>query len=326
MKTTLTLEVITPLFMSGADSRKLELRAASFKGLMRFWWRAMKAENNIFKLKNEEEAIFGGTGEKKGKSGVFVRIVPRNLIRGNNLKRDYNLDINLQKTGKDQGLGYLLYSTILPNRERPYFRPGTTFDLILTSKDKKTSSQALTAFWLAIYLGGFGTRARRGGGNLAINEIIGDVQSGLPEFKVPPEISDVNDMARWIQDQFQKAKRIIAPLSPFSKDYSVIPGGKLILGSKAIHGWKETLNDIGTEYMKFRNSIRNNFFAGPNFGIPVMHRHFSVRMVGYAIPSFDRFTERRASPLIFKIFRFFSISTKEFYKGNGIFRSFYWFT
>ena len=34
-------ESVTPMFMYGADGKTPELRPASVKGVMRFWWRAI---------------------------------------------------------------------------------------------------------------------------------------------------------------------------------------------------------------------------------------------------------------------------------------------
>ena len=47
----ITLKVITPMFMLGADNRTPELRPSEFKGMMRFWWRAIKASNDISNLR-----------------------------------------------------------------------------------------------------------------------------------------------------------------------------------------------------------------------------------------------------------------------------------
>ncbi|MFQ3675622.1 MAG: type III-B CRISPR module RAMP protein Cmr1 [Endomicrobiia bacterium] len=47
-------EVITPMFLCGADGRTAELRPPSIKGLMRFWWRALKGLEDIAKLREEE--------------------------------------------------------------------------------------------------------------------------------------------------------------------------------------------------------------------------------------------------------------------------------
>ena len=65
---------ITPMFMAGADNRTPELRAPSFKGVMRFWWRAVQAESNLDKLRKQEAMIFGGVGEGKGKSSFKIRV------------------------------------------------------------------------------------------------------------------------------------------------------------------------------------------------------------------------------------------------------------
>ncbi len=38
---TFTLQTITPLFLAGADQTKAELRAPSFRGVLRYWLRAL---------------------------------------------------------------------------------------------------------------------------------------------------------------------------------------------------------------------------------------------------------------------------------------------
>jgi CRISPR type III-B/RAMP module RAMP protein Cmr1 len=77
-----TCSVVTPMFMAGADGRTPELRPSEFKGIMRFWWRAIREDDDIEKLKEEEAKIFGGT-EKEGKSKVAIRItlMMKNLLK-----------------------------------------------------------------------------------------------------------------------------------------------------------------------------------------------------------------------------------------------------
>ena len=65
--------IITSMFLSGADG-KPELRAPSIKGAMRFWWRAMNGHLSPEDLKRKETAIFGGSGEKDGRSKVVIKI------------------------------------------------------------------------------------------------------------------------------------------------------------------------------------------------------------------------------------------------------------
>ena len=58
-KITFGCEVITPMFLSGADGNP-ELRPPSIKGMMRFWWRAINshlAHPNLKTLKEEENTL-----------------------------------------------------------------------------------------------------------------------------------------------------------------------------------------------------------------------------------------------------------------------------
>jgi CRISPR-associated protein Cmr1 len=43
-KITFECEIITPMFMYGGDGKTLELRPSEFKGMLRFWWRALHPE------------------------------------------------------------------------------------------------------------------------------------------------------------------------------------------------------------------------------------------------------------------------------------------
>src|SRR5438132_938569 len=60
---TVTLQAVTPLFLAGADSGGApELRAASFRGALRFWLRALLGAhlgNDLNALHEAESAIFG---------------------------------------------------------------------------------------------------------------------------------------------------------------------------------------------------------------------------------------------------------------------------
>ena len=58
------IEVVTPLFLGGADPQKAELRAASIKGALRFWWRAVYGCDDLEDMKKIEAGIFGSTENK----------------------------------------------------------------------------------------------------------------------------------------------------------------------------------------------------------------------------------------------------------------------
>ena len=74
-------ESITPMFMYGADGKTPELRPASIKGVMRFWWRAIHGDLPLDKLKKQEDEIFGSTDKR---SSFSIKIsnyqgIPKNF-------------------------------------------------------------------------------------------------------------------------------------------------------------------------------------------------------------------------------------------------------
>ena len=58
------IEVVTPMFLGGAEPTKAELRVPSIKAAMRFWWRALYDGNNIENLAEKEAEIFGSVANK----------------------------------------------------------------------------------------------------------------------------------------------------------------------------------------------------------------------------------------------------------------------
>lgn len=84
-KQTYEVEVITPMFLAGSDKDIPELRTPSFKGMLRFWWRALNphlAKNGYGDLKEEEAILFGDSGKKYGKSKTKIIIKYDSLSMG----------------------------------------------------------------------------------------------------------------------------------------------------------------------------------------------------------------------------------------------------
>jgi CRISPR-associated protein Cmr1 len=144
-----TLETVTPLFLGGSDPRgQPELRAASFRGAMRFWLRVLLGgvlgdrPDKIFQC---ESQVFGSTDHA---SPVVVQLEPHNL-------------------GSD---GF----NPLPHKQVTFrfngFKPGQRFDICLLSRDEDALQQAQKALQLLCYLGGLGRRSRRGFGSLQITD------------------------------------------------------------------------------------------------------------------------------------------------------------
>ena len=73
MKVELTLETVTPLFLGGVTQQS-ELRPASFRGALHYWYRALVGGvvgNDLSALRLAESKVFGNT---EGSSPVTLRL------------------------------------------------------------------------------------------------------------------------------------------------------------------------------------------------------------------------------------------------------------
>ncbi len=183
----------------------------------------------------------------------------------------------------------MLYSIVLPNREKSYIKSDFNFKVELSSFDENAFKQALFSLWASIYLGGFGTRARRGGGNIHIESINGSNNTEL-DFILKGENSD--EIGNWIVKNFENAKRIINSNNAWAFSYSNLSFSRFIISEKTFDSWQEALNDIGMIYSDFRKKRKNQIFDTAVFGLPVIHHGFKIE---------GKESNRRASPLIIKI-------------------------
>lgn len=302
-ETEFKLSTITPMYMhmykNDTDQSYLELRPSEFKGMIRFWWRALKANDNILQLKKEEEKIFGGITENSGRSAVLLKITEQ---ESNNspihphltLDSHYNRDEH-RLEGKDVPISYLLYTV----QKYPYYF--SSFSLSIYSKDEKPLKNALAGLWCAINLGGFGSRSRRGGGSLKVEEVNGETY-GLT-FK--PEEENSEEISQWIIENTKKARSLVEKAGTQCSSYSNLSTAEFIISKNSFKTWQEALKDVGKVYMDFRIPLKKQIQLG-NFGLPIVHRSDgTIIKAKYTEKHINRKKEkrinRRASPLLFKI-------------------------
>ena len=305
-KISFDLETITPLFMSGADGKTPELRPPSFKGMMRFWWRAMRAENDIDTLAKDEAKIFGGTGKVKGKSKILIRMSKRKVKEGTNIKK-------YAKIQNHPGVGYLLYSAFM--QKKAYFEHGSKFRLEISSPEIDSLHQAEAAFWLSVNFGGFGTRSRRGGGNFAVNDCRGkdDEHTILLKKRYIPK----DNIQSFLTEGYEEAKKTITQNK--TNKYSNLSGATIFTG-QGYENWQKALDSVGMPLMDYRakkrpdydifadyltGSTNNNELERVKFGLPLggrFNNNPAVKGRSFNIaPKVDKKFTRRGSPLIIKI-------------------------
>ena len=156
------LEFITPAFLCGADQSKAELRAASIRGALRWWFRILGG------TPDEETQVFGGVQGGAVKSRVQVRCT---------LMHEVHKVFDEPKPMSDRG--YLYYfATVSGERKgvriepNAYFAAGTTFTVQI--RDCGIPEELAELFWCAVEafvrLGALGLRATRGCGTFAQND------------------------------------------------------------------------------------------------------------------------------------------------------------
>lgn len=188
-----TLELVTPAFLAGArqDGTDCDLRPATLRGLLRWWWRTMHAGYvDITTLRAMEAAIWGDTN-----TGGAVRIALEPKVKCDPIsynhknrfepeatfKRDHDLQ-GRPNNKTTQGLFYASYGMNDDrNRDPRHYMPaGAQWNLGITARGHNEAvdnnlviGQAKAALWLLCRFGGVGSKSRKGFGSFADVEIDG---------------------------------------------------------------------------------------------------------------------------------------------------------
>jgi len=183
--------IVTPMFIGGANQEPSDgIRPPSFKGALRFWWRALhwgeflQEENNneeaaLKALHQKEGELFGSAAKDgKGGQGCFLLKIEQ--------AQNFQYDDKWPAAKPLGGSGYLgmgLWES--GSKDKGNFQPhkksimsSSTFKVTLLlnqetsdedgDEDKKQLCRTLKALGL---LGGLGSRSRRGFGSLAIQSL-----------------------------------------------------------------------------------------------------------------------------------------------------------
>lgn len=173
------VETITPMFLSGADQEKAELRAASIKGLLRFWWRALQAESDLEKLRERESGIFGSADEKHGASSFSIRISHDGSLKTTKEKFPFQkIVVTSESRGKTFPVNILEYLAFGPCSydkakkknviAREYIQPGFKFAIYMTIFKEAFIREILMAMYVLDMFGAIGSKSRNGFGSFSI--------------------------------------------------------------------------------------------------------------------------------------------------------------
>ncbi len=161
------IETVTPMFISGSDPKKIELRASSIKGVLRWWWRALNGHLDLKELKEKEAVIFGSTERKSS----FTLSVEPSAIKSQLQDLPKGTMVAVKgKTYKASIIHYLSFG--LADRghfSKPHIIPGSKFKITFTFFGD-TKDDVFNAFHYLLQYGGLGAKTRNGMGSIIAKE------------------------------------------------------------------------------------------------------------------------------------------------------------
>lgn len=303
----LTLEVVSPLFMGGADPRSGDVaregvRPPSLRGALRHWLRAVLACDDRAKLLDAEAALFG-SASNPSRLVTRVRALPGvrceswEAIKGRGVPVRLPSGSTRGRPMPAGGLAYLGDVALRRTRDAPArtaIVPGARYRLELrwrgSEPDEGACRLVAASLWLLCRLGSLGARANRGFGALqATVERPGFLGETLRTF--PPEVRAVDPAA--LADELGSAA---AKLRTLRKGTGAVDGYPNLsvcearVAGDAFRGWPEALEWIGTVYREYRRGVPIRRRLA--FGLPIPQRQ------GRPLSVDD--LSRRASPLRFR--------------------------
>ena len=193
-----TLTLATPAFLAGAQQnrRDCNLRSATLRGLLRWWWRTMHAAHlGRDDLRRLETALWGDAQQGASLS-LSVRdsgqVIPT-LFNYKGTGKDrfgpkpeffQAHDLQRRPPNTTQGLFYASYGMDEKARQRHYVEPGARWTITFNARRAVLADgpsieaadvlrQGEAALWLLCRYGGVGSKSRKGFGSFADIEVDG---------------------------------------------------------------------------------------------------------------------------------------------------------
>lgn len=160
---TATYRIVTPMFLGGADpTAEAELRLPSFKGALRFWWRALQRGRvrDVAELRSKEAELFGSS--ETGQSKVLLRL-EETITEANTVTEHWPPNSWQRYTGyglRDKG-------------ERCFLKPGRDWKVHVSLRrcSEEEKAEVLDSLKLLGLAGGLGARSRKGWGSVTLTAL-----------------------------------------------------------------------------------------------------------------------------------------------------------
>ena len=259
-----TYRVVTPLFCSGAKAGQPELRLTSFKGVLRFWWRALawsQYSGRLETIREHENLLFGSPDS--GQSRVIMRLMHAENSPATSLCGEV-LRVSGSSQAVGQGARYLGYGLMEVFSSRKKRRQAgqliraclrSPFEFAVQMRGRNLSESEVTSLRNALIalgtLGGMGAKSRKGYGSMVLQSLHIDAAERWSKPKSPLEMRKV--IASLRNNSGIKALPEFTALSP---------GSRHVLVSSEVREPVALLNLIGCELLRFRSWGRNGKILG----------------------------------------------------------------
>lgn len=333
LRLNLELETVTPLFLGGAEPRGTpELRIPSFRGALRYWFRAVLGGvegGDVDAIHKAESAVFGSTDEKTGRaSSVSMRFTGVPRLQPVTYTSLTAWDQNTRRFGLP-GLAYLWFAARGTRADPERSGLSGRFGLTLMQRPGALGAEfafraSYSSWWLLTHLGGVGNRSNRGAGSIQVQA----AQSATP-FSVPlpalpihadrPDAlaSELSDGLTQIRSCFggRASGKSTRALSSFDMLHPAVC--KIWVLDRIYDDWKRALDEVGSTYQRFRSrrdpdylTVKEAMLDRTNLSEPVQRAAFGLP-VPYLYRSLERGKgtlqgeehDRRSSPLRFHVAR-----------------------
>lgn len=259
-----TYRIITPLFCAGSDPGRAELRLPSFKGVLRFWWRALawsRCGGDLAAIKQQEDELFGSAGG--GQSRVLMRLDSASNLAPVSIGTVLTVSTaNRRVVG--EGARYLGYgvmeafgskvkNTRAGQLTRACLRPPIDFTVQLRARDlTKAGAQSLKDALVAIgVFGGMGAKSRKGYGSLVLRSLRVD---GTDAWTVPGTAEELKDAITAVYP-----KGTSAGLPEFT---GLSKGARHVILDADCAEPIDVLDLVGRELVRYRSWGRNGMILG----------------------------------------------------------------
>lgn len=242
-----TYHINTPMFIGGADPKDdSKLRLPSFKGVLRFWWRALaygRLNGDMEKIKGEEEEIFGSTKKQadlifslqnKEYTSTQTETVHNDLVKSSGL-----LYLGY---GVCEAFGSKKRNTKKGQLTRACINEDQKFIVRIRSKNTipEHVKQSLQVLGL---LGGLGSKARKGYGSVTLQSM---QENGKEVYSCP---ADDAGLIQQIKSLFQNNNKLLDKLPEYTAFSQHTRIDLVESGKDAL----DLLNQIGTTMQLYRS-------------------------------------------------------------------------